>query len=148
MNMFQFAVASIVDANTGNGLVHGGAKIDYAAAERHGRRIRSKSFLDLLAAIGSGLGGLISNYRARAKQRRELNVLLKLNDHVLDDIGFTRGDLYAAQVGAIDLVELDNRRHNEQRYDLPRMTSPGSIETLEPALDAINEQVFEQARCA
>lgn len=148
MNMFQFAVASIVDANTGNGLVHGGGKIDYAAAESYGRRIRSKSFFDLLAAIGTGLGGFISNYWARAKQRRELNLLLKLNDHMLDDIGFTRGDLYAARAGEIDLAELDNRRHGEQRYDLPKMTSPGSIEMLKTALDATNEQIFEQARCA
>ena len=43
MKLFQFAVASIVDANTGNGLLHSGGRIDYTAAEHHGRAIRAKT---------------------------------------------------------------------------------------------------------
>ena len=37
MKLFQYAVASIVDANTGNGLLHYSNAPDYSALEQRGR---------------------------------------------------------------------------------------------------------------
>ena len=99
MNYLQFAIASIVDANTGNGLVHGGSKIDYAAAASHGHEIRSKSIVALLGQVKLRLSSAIAAIRERQAQKRNVHRLAGLNDHILEDIGLSRGDVIALQLG-------------------------------------------------
>ena len=62
MKLFEFAIASIVDVNTGHGLVGKNLSVDYASAIHRGREIRVKSVLALFASIvdastGHGLEG-------------------------------------------------------------------------------------------
>jgi hypothetical protein len=61
MNTLQFAVGSIVDANTGNGLVHYSSIRDNAALELHGRGIRAISIANLIAGIKTKLVAAINS---------------------------------------------------------------------------------------
>ena len=115
MNTFQFAIASIVDANTGNGLVYTGAGPDYNRLEERGRRIRSQSFHGLVQAFKGGIASLVEAYRAKAQMRRDLKLMLSLNDHLLDDIGLHRNDLYMVQNGAVRLDDLINRNRSRRQ---------------------------------
>jgi hypothetical protein len=67
MNTLQFAVASIVDTTTGNGLAHHSSIRDNAALEQHGRKNRAISMAGLFAGIKTKLLVTINGCRARAK---------------------------------------------------------------------------------
>jgi uncharacterized protein YjiS (DUF1127 family) len=147
MSVLQFAVASLVDANTGNELVHRDGKIDYAAAEQRGRVIRSNSVRSLFASIKRQVAELVENHREGARQRRELNVLLRLNDYHLRDIGLTRGDLFAAEMGQVTLAELDAHR-NKQQTDKASLANVEQIGLAAGDLTVANEAFYDEAKCA
>jgi uncharacterized protein YjiS (DUF1127 family) len=119
MKLLQLAVASIVDANTGYGLSHNGSRIDYPAQMKHGRSIRARSIVALYGRLKEQLGKAISRYRAHVKQRRQLALLGQLNDHQLRDIGFSREDLLAAELGQVTLQQLDAKRTSGKRSSRP-----------------------------
>jgi uncharacterized protein YjiS (DUF1127 family) len=148
MNMFQFAIASIVDANTGNGLVYGNGKLDYAAFESHGRKIRTKSIVALFASIGSRVGEVIASYRATAKQRRDLRALTNLNDHLLDDIGLSRGDLHSVRMGAVTLDELNANYSSARRSERINQKGFSVSDQVNHELEASNEQLFDTRKYA
>jgi uncharacterized protein YjiS (DUF1127 family) len=148
MSLIQFAVASIVDANTGNGLVHNEGRIDYAAAAQRGRTIRSKSIIALYSLIKDNLGNAFSNYRERAAQRRQLVTLAQLDDHLLKDIGLSRGDVIAVELGQVTLEQLDAQRRSGSQDKLPDLTTVDQIGQQSLQLDAVNEAVYIEAKCA
>ena len=148
MKMFQFAIASIVDANTGNGLVHGAARHDYGSLEKRGRRIRSRSVIDLARVIKNRIADFVERQRINAQQRRDLNRLLELNDHLLDDIGLQRSDLYQVQAGAVRLEELVAGYRSQRRREQTPVKVSAETEIPGAVPDAINEQFYEQRKCA
>ena len=148
MNLLQFSVASIVDANTGYGLSHNGDRIDYAAAAQHGRTIRAKSIIALYGLIKAQLGKAFSNYRERAAQRRQLADLAQLDDRLLKDIGLSRGDMIAVELGQVSLGQLDVQRRNNYRNELADLTTASQIGEQTLKLDAANEAVYDGAKCA
>jgi uncharacterized protein YjiS (DUF1127 family) len=115
MKLLQIAVASIVDANTGYGLPHKGGRIDYPAKIQRGRSIRARAVVALYGMLKEQLSKAISRYRAHVKQRRQLALLGQLNDHQLRDIGFSREDLLAAELGQVTLQQLDAKRTSGKR---------------------------------
>lgn len=147
MSILQFAVASLVDANTGNGLVHHDGRINYAAAVQRGRVIRASSIKSLFAAIKTKTATLLANYRERARQRKELNALLRLNDYHLRDIGLTRGDLFAVELGQVTLAQLDAHRNKPFIAE----TRPAIVDQLDlqtENLTVANESFYDEAKCA
>ena len=148
MKMFQFAIASIVDANTGNGLIHGSGNLDYAAAERNGRKIRARSIAALFAAIETGLSEVVASYRKNAKQRHNLRALMKLNDHLLDDIGLSRGDLHAVRLGAVTMEALNASYRAARRSSQAKQNEVSASTRLNLELDASNERFFDSRKCA
>jgi uncharacterized protein YjiS (DUF1127 family) len=148
MKSLQFAVASIVDANTGQGLAHNGGRIDYAAAAQHGRTIRAKSIIALYRLIKAQLGKAFSNYRERAAQRRQLADLAQLDDRLLKDIGLSRGDMIAVELGQVTLQQLDAPHRNNYRNELPDLTTASQIGEQTLKLDAVNQAVYAEAKCA
>ena len=142
MKSLQFAVASIVDANTGNGLVHNGGTIDYAAAAQHGRNIRAKSIVAVYRLIKEQLVGAISSYRANSRKNRQIAVLAQLNEHQLKDIGLSREDVFAAKLGQVTLEQLDTQRRNGYQSKLPELSSTARVSQPTLQLDAANEAVF------
>ena len=145
MKLLQFAVASLVDANTGHGLSHNGGRIDYTAAIQSERTIRAKSIIGL---IKDKLGNAISNYRERALNRRQLVALTQLDDHLLKDIGLSRGDVFAVELGQVTLEQLDAQRRNDYQDELPGLTTVDQIGQQSLQLDAVNEAVYNEAKCA
>jgi uncharacterized protein YjiS (DUF1127 family) len=148
MKLLQLSVASIVDANTGYGLAHSGGRVDYSAQARHGRTIRAKSIVALYGLAKEQLSKAISSYHEHVKQRRQLAVLGQLNNHLLSDIGLSRGDLIAAELGQVSLQQLDAKRRNGKQNELPDLTTAGRIGQQTLQLSAVNEAVYAEAKCA
>ena len=148
MKLFQYAVASIVDANTGNGLLHYSNASDYTALEQRGREIRSRSITDLFALLKTRLVTAVADYRAGLKQRRDLRSLQQLNDHLLEDVGLTRADLYSVELGATSLAELNASRLSARSDRQPESNRLSGSEAIDQKLEASNEALFEQQKCA
>ena len=148
MNNFHFAIASIVDANTGHGLVHNTDKIDYAAAASHGRKIRARSMIALLGQVKRQLVTAIASIRDHRAQKRDLHHLAGLNDHILKDIGLLRGDVIAAQMGQIDYRQLEARR--VKHFSATRLQPAAITRSVGNTIrrKALNEAVFASAKCA
>lgn len=149
MKLLTFAIASIVDANTGHGLARPKHGAGYGTEIRRTRPFRSSFVIGALRAAGESVAGLVDRYRRRLGQARELKQLMALDDHQLRDIGLGRGDLIAVQLGVISHDELYLRWTAGRRHD-PEFG--GRAEAVTTALrvdhDAANEANFEPARCA
>lgn len=148
MKLFQLAVASIVDANTGYGLPYKGGSIDFPAQAQHGRSIRARSVAALYARIKEQLNKAISRYRTHVKQRRQLALLGRLNDHLLIDIGLSREDINAVELGLVTLQQLDEKRTNGKRHELKSLPTADRVDQHTLQLSAINEADYANARCA
>jgi uncharacterized protein YjiS (DUF1127 family) len=148
MKNFSFAIASIVDANTGFGLSHGGRKIDYRAAERHGRTIRAKSIIALFGAIKQRIGVAVEAYWVRAQARHDLQTLLNLSDSMLKDIGLTRSDLASVQYGVVTLKQLDAERKAAHQVAGQHVTTSTRVEKVNQTREAVNQEIYAEAKCA
>ena len=148
MKLLQFAVASIVDANTDHGLVHTGGSIDYLAAERHGRAIRAKSVASLISVIRDRISNAISTYKVRALQRRGLSELSRLDDRLLKDIGLTRGDLIAVELGHATLEDLAPQRRAGNVAETLNLTVPNQVNEQDQDINAVNEMYYVEQKCA
>lgn len=148
MKLLQFAVASVVDANTGYGLAHNSGRIDYTAAVSHGRTIRATSILALYRLIKEKIGNSISSYRAHVNKRNQIATLARLNDHLLQDIGLSREDVLAAQLGQVTLEQLDTGRYNQVQRQILDRSSTTQVGQRTLQLDAVNEAIYGEAKCA
>ena len=148
MKLLQIAVASIVDANTGYGLAHSGGSIDYSTQARNGRSIRAKSIMALYGLLKEQLSKSISSYHEHVKQRRQLALLGQLNDNLLSDIGLSRGDLIAAELGQVNLPQLDAERRNSKQNELPELTTADRVDQQTLQLNAVNEAIYAGTKCA
>ncbi len=148
MKHFTFAIASIVDANTGFGLSHGGGKIDYRAAEQHARAIRAKSIIALFAAIKQRISVAVEAYRVRVQAHRNLQTLLNLSDRMLKDIGLHRDDLASVQYGAVTLKQLDAERKASRQVVDQHVTTSTRVEKANQAQEAVNQELYAEAKRA
>ena len=148
MKSIQFAIASIVDANTGHGLAQNTREIDYQANSQRAHVIRSRSFTYALGRIGKTIVDGLKAHNKRREQHRNINSLSRLNDHMLDDIGLVRGDIIAARTGQISLAQLETRRTTDRGNTI--LHSPGtSAVALNPVTtSAANEALYAEAKCA
>jgi uncharacterized protein YjiS (DUF1127 family) len=147
MKHFQFAIASIVDANTGHGLPQGGGG-DYRAQELRSRSIRSQSVHALLGAIAQRVRDNVTAYRDRLRQRRAIEELAQLSDHYLDDIGLTRGDIAAVRLGQSSLELLNAERRARLAAASLDNLDTHRVDTRVSNADAVNEEVYAAAKCA
>ncbi len=148
MKLFEFAIASIVDANTGHGLEGKKLSVDYSAAIHTGREIRAKSVLAWFASIKHRIGQVISNYRVRAYNRRAINAFSNLSDRLLRDIGIERYELAQLRAGLITLEELGASRRPSQVDNVQALQSPVRIDKEVRKLGAVNLESYVLARCA
>ncbi len=148
MKLLEFAIASIVDANTGHGLEGQNLSVNYASEIHRGREIRSKSVLALFASIKHRIGQVISNYRVRAYNRRAINEISKLSDRLLGDIGIERYELAQLRAGLITLEELEASRRPDKVDIVQALQSPVRIDKEVRKLGAVNQDSYVLARCA
>lgn len=146
MNLFNFAIASIVDANTH--YLHGRVAPDYNAAMRHGREIRGKSVVASLKALGRGLRSAYRNYRDRRAEKREVAALLQMNDALLRDIGLSREELFAVHYGITALADLQARRAAHLEATGSGKAKRSLRITVDREHKAANEAVFASSKCA
>ncbi len=148
MKLFTFAIASIVDANTGYGLPANHRSNDIDAAVNRGSEIRSRSILDLFSGIRTRFELLLDGHRARAQERRDLADLMRLNDRMLRDIGIQRGDLLAVKMGSLSLRELHRRHETERQARLEKLDDSLQVGRVDIREEAANAQRFEGQKCA
>ena len=146
MKHFNLAVASIVDAYTGNGLNRqfiNQYSSNYSDHERHAHEIRSTSFLALVSRVKSSVQEYFEHSKAEAKRRQATKDLFQLNDRLLKDIGLTREDLYAIGQGSTSLGAL-NARRNYKSGKVERGQVSSSVRSIESA----NQAQYETKKCA
>ena len=147
MKLFIHAIASIVDANTGHGL---NLTRDNRSEshESHARIIRARSFGDLFARLGDAVGNLVERYRERAQERRDLAELSRMNDRLLKDIGLTRGDVLAVQMGTTTLDELYAERNARRQPAAAEIKAIDGARAVLPQKKSVNEERFDTRECA
>jgi uncharacterized protein YjiS (DUF1127 family) len=147
MKHLHFAIASIVDANTGFGLSHGG-KVDYEAGKKVARELRSSSVHGLFGAIGGIVRDAVTARREKARQRRALEELSNLSDHYLDDIGLTRGDIAAVRLGRTSLEALDSNRRARLAVAPLDFIDTETVDDSTREAEAVNEAEYGASKCA
>lgn len=148
MNNFQFAIASIVDTNTGYGLPKSRLDSGRGSTKTRARRSALRTFVDYLQRIRSGITVARIVLRRRRKLKQGMRQLSLLNERMLEDIGLTRGDVIAAQSGEIDQAQLEMRRIQNRDIKPAAMRSATAISSKKVEREAVNDAVFANRRCA
>ena len=154
MKLFNFAIASIVDANTGSGINRQfveqlGSK--QSAYEQAGREIRAKTVLDVLTKIKSAFKQYINDSKAAARAKRNTAEIAQLNEHQLKDIGLTFVDIQDLKSGQITLETLNTRRdqYRDQAARNNRLSQVSTrVTTRVLDIDSANQAQYETAKCA
>ena len=78
--------------------------LDEAALYQAARLARAEAFADLIRKAAHGIAGLFRRFatplRARAQRQRQLEELMSMDDHMLRDLGLSRGGIsYAFEHG-------------------------------------------------
>jgi len=150
MKLFSLAVASIVDANTGNGLSRdfiNQFSSDHSAHEQYAHEIRSRSFLDVIAKIKTSVQRYIENSKAEARNRQAIKDLVQMDDRFLKDIGLSRDDLYDIDQGSTSLEALNARRNRSADTHKPSQV-PGKVSTGVRSIESANQAQYETRKCA
>ena len=150
MKHFNLAVASIVDAYTGNGLNR--QFIDqygsnYSAHKKHSHEIRSRSLMDLAVKIKSAVKIHIDDSKTEARKRQATKQLIQLNDRLLKDIGLTREDLYEIGQGSTSLGAL-NARRNFKAGTVEQSQVTGQVSSRVRSIESANQAQYETKKCA
>jgi hypothetical protein len=74
--------------------------------------------------------------------------LAQLDDRILKDIGLSRGDVIAVELGQLTLQQLDAKRRNDYRNESLDLTTVDRIGEQTLKLDAVNQAVYAEAKCA
>jgi uncharacterized protein YjiS (DUF1127 family) len=75
-----------------------GKAIDEVAIHRAARELRAKALAELVGKAGRGIKALVLRaivdpIRARARRERQLEELMGMDDHMLRDLGLSRGGI-------------------------------------------------------
>lgn len=97
----------------------------------------TEPFTDLVSDTIDGLRSLRSGWRERAKRRRTLGALNRLDRRTLADIGIEPGDLVEVASRNLPLEELAHRRNARLRRRGGRLDT--AIESRRPA---VNDERF------
>ena len=154
MKLFNLAIASIVDANTGNGISR--QFIDQSGSKdsghlQYGREIRAKSVLGVLAKIKSAVRQFVDDSKVAARARHHNEALSQLSDHILKDIGLTFVDVQDLKSGQITLEDLNARRdqYRDQAARSNRLVqSTKRVSSQVVDIDSANQAHYEVAKCA
>ncbi len=155
MKLFSFAIASIVHANTGNGVNRhfvenfGSKNSSYV---QFGREIRAKFVLDIVGKIKNALIQYIRDSKAKARERRGVEEVSQMSATMLKDVGLTQNDADDLRLGLISLDNLNarsdqNRRQREARWNRPgQLSKQLSVSVIE--LESANQETHELKKCA
>ena len=151
MNTLLLAVASLVDANTGQDHTHrmiGNSHAQVSSHIEHGRTIRSKSVTGLFSKISDLIARFVEHAKINEQDRRSIEKLSHMSEHMLRDIGLSYGDVKSLSSGQISLDDLAARRVSDQSEvrhlsSIRRTVVNDSIREIESA----NDDEVELAKC-
>jgi len=154
MKLFNFAIASIVDANTGNGISR--QFVDQSGSKdsghlQYGREIRAKSVPGVLAKIKIAVRQFVDDSRLAARTRRSNEALSQLSEHILKDIGLTFVDIQDLKSGQTTLEGLNARRdqyRDQTARSLRLLQSTKRLSSQVVDVDSANQAHYEAAKCA
>ena len=77
---------------------NGKAIFDEAAIYRAAREHRARAFAELFGRVGRGIKALVARHiveplRARVRRQHQLEELMGMDDHMLRDLGLSRGGI-------------------------------------------------------
>ncbi len=150
MKFLNLAVASIVDANTGNGLNHHFVNqfgSNHSTHERQAHEIRSRSFLDVIAKIKSSVQQYIEDSKVNSRRRQAIKDLSQMNDRLLKDIGLSRDDLRDIDNGSTNFEAL-NARRNRSTDSFRRNQTSAKISSSVRSIESANQAQYETKKCA
>ncbi|MDH5355404.1 MAG: hypothetical protein OEY09_13245 [Gammaproteobacteria bacterium] len=149
MNIMSIAVASIVDANTGNGInqkfVDKFAS-DYAVHDDRNGEIRANVFITLLGKLKSAVKAYIDQSIVAAREREDIRVISSMSEYLLKDIGLIQIDVDDLRSGLISLNSLSARREKNLRKVSTALVRPSRSNVEE--LNGINQESSELKKCA
>jgi len=155
MKLFNFAIASIVDANTGTGVNQrfveqfGSKNSSY---EQLGREIRAKSILGLVGKIKSAFIQYIADSKAIARERRAVEEVSQMSASMLEDVGLTQNDADDLRLGLISVDSLNVRRdknRSEREASLSRLNqSSKQVNISGSDHETANQENYELKKCA
>ena len=151
MKLLQFAVASIVDANTGYAnfnyeYAHNSHNIGYKTEIQNGRNIRSRTIVNFFRSITQRIATSVDRYQVRVQQKRNINQLYQLNSHLLRDIGLTNEDLGSVARGEVSLEQLNGKRQGDSVVKDKQVIVQGIA--FDHTLSASNQKDFREVKCA
>ncbi len=149
MNIMSIAVASIVDANTGNGInqkfVDQFAS-NYTEHDRHAHEIRANTFITLLAKIKKSVKTYIDRSIVAAQERENIRAISSMSEHMQKDVGLNQIDIDDLRSGLISLNSLSARREQNLNQETTASTRLASSNVQE--LIPINQESHELKKCA
>ena len=148
MKLLQFATASIVDANTGQGFTHRTNPIDYVASAQTAHTVRTKSIVALYRLVKEQVAIAISSYRAHTEKQLQVAALAKLDDRLLKDIGLFREDVYAVQSGRVNMEQIQSEHRANRQHRQSGVSKIARVDQQTLRLDPVNEAVYTGAKCA
>jgi len=150
MKLLSLAIASLVDANTNQGYTRQylESSEEVAGHVQRARSNRSRVILSLFSKISDALRGFVERSRARAENRQAVEQLLRMNEHMLLDIGLTHSDVKSVDAGLISLDELSERRQaNHSVIKSISSAQRTSVDNSVRKIESSNDDCFEFAKC-
>jgi len=154
MKLLNFAIASMVDANTGNGVNRDfGTQFQTKDSnyEQIGGKLHATSFASVPGEIKNTFKLLIENYKTRAREIRDTKKIAQLSSHMLNDIGLTFEDLQDLESGRITLHTLSRRRNQHHKAaitnDLLCQTS-NQVYSDVLNVESANQAQYQTTKCA
>jgi uncharacterized protein YjiS (DUF1127 family) len=154
MKLLNFAIASMVDANTGNAVNRDfGAQFlsNHSSYRQFGGELHAASFVNVPDKIKSTFNLLIKNYKARAREIRDTEKILQMSSHMLKDIGLSFEDLQDLESRQITLKALGTLR-NQYCYEAAsndRLNQTSNRVWSKPInIDSANQAQYQITKCA
>lgn len=148
MKTLQFAIASVLDASLGQSPVQHSVAADHLAIDPNIKQRRSRNLRNYLQGLRRSVIAVVAGLRKRRKLKQNLRQLGPLSDRQLDDIGFTRGDIIAAENGYLNMAQLELQRSRNRDiqpiFARNKIVTTGNINSV----TAQNDAAYARARCA
>ncbi len=154
MKLLNFAIASMVEANTGNGVNRDfGAQFlsNDSSYEQIGGELHATSFVGVPGKIKSAFKLLIENYKARASEIRDTKKIVQMSHHMLNDIGLTFEDLQDLESRRITLKALGtlrNQHHYEAASNDRLNQTSNRVCSKVINVDSANQTQYQITKCA
>ncbi len=153
MKLFNLAIASMVDANTGHGVNRNFIERFASTTTNYQQRaheIRANFIITIFGNIKSSVTQYFKDSNARAQDRKDTEAILQMSDQILDDIGLSHADLYELRSGQITLDALGSRRElrRNEALDNQLSQSSGSVSSNLRNIQSANQALFELKKCA